>query len=152
METPIFATVNDPPPRRMCRLCPLFLLLFLCGAAQAEWKVIYTQPEEFVELDLATLREMPPLWTVWTRVTYTKAQGEPEQSYQSQGQLHAIDCAAGASTIVGMVNYSGAMGQGKAGERRPRPRAEWKPKAVPPDSLAAMIVDLACRNRPKLKP
>ncbi|HKO89456.1 MAG TPA: surface-adhesin E family protein [Burkholderiales bacterium] len=151
MEAPIAATVNDSPSYRISRhigaaLAALLLWAGLCGSAQAEWQVIYAQPEEFVELDLESRRPMPPLVTIWTRITYTKALGDAAETYQSQGQLHAIDCAMRASTVIGIVNYSGAMGQGVAGERRPRPRAEWKPKPVPPGSLAAMIVDQACRG------
>jgi hypothetical protein len=141
MEASNRASVNDCARRAALAL----LLAALPCAAVAEWQVIHAEATNFVEFDAATVREMPPFVLAWTRITHTQAQTENEAAYQSQGQLHAIDCAMRGSTVVGLVNYGGAMGQGEAGERRTRPRAEWTPKAAPPRSLGALIIDLACR-------
>ena len=123
----------------------MVLLLTVAGSACAEWRIIYSEPEYFVEFDSAAVREQSAYRLAWTRVTFTEAKREGDDFYQSQGQLHAIDCAQQASTVVGTVNYSGAFGQGTPAGRKTRPRAEWQPKAAPPDSLAAIIVASACK-------
>ncbi|HKY01047.1 MAG TPA: surface-adhesin E family protein [Burkholderiales bacterium] len=121
------------------------LLLATAGSAHAEWRIIYAEPEYFVEFDSSAVREHGTFRLAWTRVTFTEAKREGNDFYQSQGQLHAIDCPQQASTVVGTVNYSGAFGQGTQVGRKTRPRAEWQAKAAPPDSLAAMIIATGCR-------
>ena len=123
----------------------LALLLTIAGPARAEWRIIYAEPEYFVEFDSSAVRDLGAYRLAWTRVTFTEAKREEDDFYQSQGQLHAIDCTQQASTVVGTVNYSGAFGQGVSAGRKTRPRAEWQPKAAPPDSLAASIIASACK-------
>ena len=155
MEASIDPAVNDPrpalplgAPAKFGLLLGLLLAGLPCGAL-ADWKVVYSEAANFVEFDAAAVRDAPPFRLAWTRITFTTPQRGEEAQFQSQGQLHAVDCAARKSTVVGMVNYSGALGQGEANSRQTRPRAEWQPKAAPPDSLAALIIELSCRGAAK---
>ena len=69
----------------------------------------------FVEFDPDLVRTQGTHVMAWTRITFTVPQGGADTNarrYQSQLQLHAIDCAAAASTLVGVVTFSGALGLG----------------------------------------
>lgn len=123
------------------------LALSTPSLAHADWSVIFATPEYFVEFDPRLVRVQPPYAMAWTRMTFTnpqRIQGTEGARHQSQLQLHAIDCATFASTIVGIVYYSGAMAQGSVVERSTRPRGEWVPKAMPADSLGGSAIKLAC--------
>jgi hypothetical protein len=116
------------------------------ATAAAEWSVIAATGAFFLEFDPTTLRTQGPYTMAWTRMTLTVPQFSEETGakYQSQLQLHAIDCGASASTVVGVVLYQGALGRGEVVERNTRPRAEWQPKPVPPGSLGEVTVRHAC--------
>jgi len=116
------------------------------AAAPADWTVIASAAGYFIEFDPDAVRIQGPLALAWTRMTFTVPQQvvETGAKYQSQSQLHAVDCAAGAATIVGVVLYSGALGRGEEIERSPRPRAEWLPKAVQSGSLGELMVKHTC--------
>jgi len=136
-------------PRLVAKAAAALLAALFCVAgapARAEWQVVHSEAAHFVEFDPSTVRDAQPFRLVWTRVTFTTPQEGATASYQSQGQLHAVDCAAKASTVIGLVNYSGALGQGAALERQTRPRQEWQPKPPPPGSLAALIIERTCRE------
>lgn len=148
MEALVDTVVDRPARRKAAALLCALLAALPCGAI-AQWKVIHSEAANFVEFDPSTVRDSAPYRLAWTRITFTKPQRGEEAEFQSQGQLHAVDCAARKSTVIGMVNYSGALGQGEANARMTRPRAEWVPKAAPPESLAALIIDLSCRAEPK---
>ncbi len=116
------------------------------GAASAEWAVVASAHDYFLEFDPDAVRMQGQYALGWTRMTFTVPQHvlESGAKYQSQLQLHAVDCAGSASTIVGVVLYSGALGRGTAVERTTRPRAEWQPKPVQPGSLGEITVRLTC--------
>jgi hypothetical protein len=83
----------------------------------------------------------------YTRTTFTvprAVEGKPDAQQHSQLQLHAIDCTAGASTIVGVVRYAGPYARGDVIEQTTRPRTEWRPRPAPPGSLAEATIRLAC--------
>ena len=73
-----------------------------------------------------------------------RSRAMPDLKQHSQLQLHAIDCAAGASTVVGVTSNTGPYGRGETIERTLRPRAEWSPRPAPPGSLADATIRLAC--------
>jgi hypothetical protein len=152
MEASNDPAVNDrrlPSRSTAARKTGLLLCALLAAspcASYAQWKVIHSEAANFVEFDPSTVRDAPPFRLAWTRITFTSPQRGEEADYQSQGQLHAVDCSARRSTVVGMVNYSGALGQGTASTRQTRPRGEWVPKAPPPGSLAELIIELSCRE------
>ncbi len=114
--------------------------------ATADWAVVSSASDYFIEFDPAAVRVQGPYALAWTRMTFTVPQHvlETGAKYQSQLQLHAVDCAASASTIVGVVLYSGALGRGDAVERTSRPRAEWQPKPVQSGSLGDLMVKHTC--------
>jgi hypothetical protein len=116
------------------------------GAASADWGVVASAHDYFLEFDPDVVRVQGPYALAWTRMTFTVPQHvlESGAKYQSQLQLHAVDCGAAASTIVGVVLYSGALGRGEAVERKTRPRAEWQPKPVLAGSLGDVTVQLTC--------
>jgi hypothetical protein len=122
--------------------------------ASADWAVVASASDYFIEFDPATVRTQGRYLLAWTRMTFTVPQHvlETGAKYQSQLQLHAVDCAASASTIVGVVLYSGALGRGEAVERTSRPRAEWQPKPAPPGSLGEITVTRACAELARRKP
>lgn len=101
----------------------------------------------FVELDPAPVRRQGPHAMAWTRMTFTvpqQAKGNTAAKFQSELQLHAIDCASSTATVVGIVLYTGALGQGEIIERSTRARAEWRLQQTPLGSLAEVTVRLAC--------
>jgi hypothetical protein len=116
------------------------------GAASGGWVVVASAQDYFLEFDPDAVRVQGRYALAWTRMTFTVPQHvlETGAKYQSQLQLHAVDCGASASTIVGVVLYSGALGRGEAVERKTRPRAEWQPKPVQSGSLGDVTVQLAC--------
>jgi hypothetical protein len=116
------------------------------GPATAGWAVVASAPDYFIEFDPDAVRLQGRYALAWTRMTFTVPQHvlETGAKYQSQLQLHAVDCGASASTVVGVVLYSGALGRGEAVERKPRPRAEWQPKPVQIGSLGEVTVRLTC--------
>jgi len=118
----------------------------LPGAAWPDWAVVASTGDYFLEFDPATVRSQGPFTMAWTRMTFTVPQRSPDSgaAHQSQLQLHAVDCAASASTVVGIVFYSGAIGRGDAVEQTTRPRSEWKPNPPPPGSLGELTIRLAC--------
>ncbi len=120
--------------------------LAAAAPAPAEWTVVFSASDYFIEFDPAAVRVQGPYAMAWTRMTFTVPQHvlETGVKYQSQHQLHAVDCATSASTIVGVVLYSGALGRGEAIERQNRPRAEWQPKPVQSGSLGDVTVQRTC--------
>ena len=114
--------------------------------AAADWAVVASASGYFIEFDPDWVRLQGPFALAWTRMTFTVPQHvlETGAKYQSQLQLHAVDCAASASTIVGVVLYSGALGRGEAVERTSRPRGEWQPKPVQAGSLGEVTVTRTC--------
>ncbi|HLB16222.1 MAG TPA: surface-adhesin E family protein [Burkholderiales bacterium] len=114
--------------------------------APADWTVVASAHDYFLEFDPDWVRVQGPYAMAWTRMTFTVPQHvlETGAKYQSQLQLHAVDCATSASTVVGAVLYSGALGRGEAVHRTPRPRAEWQPKPVQAGSLGGLTVQLTC--------
>ncbi len=114
--------------------------------APAEWTVVFSASDYFIEFDPAAVRVQGPYAMAWTRMTFTVPQLvlETGAKYQSQHQLHAVDCATSASTIVGVVLYSGALGRGEAVDRQNRPRGEWQPKPVQSGSLGDVTVTRTC--------
>jgi hypothetical protein len=123
--------------------------------APADWSVVASQHDYFLEFDPDAVRIQGGYALAWTRMTFTFPQHvlETGAKYQSQLQLHAVDCAASAATVVGVVLYSGALGRGEPVERTTRPRAEWQPKPVQSGSLGDVTVtrtcaELARRNAP----
>jgi hypothetical protein len=114
--------------------------------ASADWRVIASARDYFIEFNPDAVRIQGPLALAWTRMTFTVPQQvlETGAKYQSQSQLHAVDCAASSATVVGVVLYSGALGRGEEVERSPRPRAEWLPKAVQSGSLGELMVKHTC--------
>lgn len=122
-------------------------LLAAPGWAFAEWSVIASTEARLVEFDPDLVRAQAPYAMAWTRITFTAPQaieGSADVRQQSSLQLHAIDCAAAASTIVGVTAYTGTFGRGEAIERTVRPRSEWSPRPAPPGSLADATIRLAC--------
>jgi len=117
-------------------------------AARAAWSVVVATESYFVEFDPDLVRRQGPYTMAWTRMTFTVPQPGSSESggrrYQSQLQLHAIDCEGTASTVVGLVLYTGALGRGDIVERTTRPRTEWTPKPAPSGSLGERTVRLAC--------
>ena len=122
-------------------------LLVAPGWAFAEWSVIASTEARLVEFDPDLVRAQKPFAMAWTRITFTAPQaieGNSDVKQRSSLQLHAIDCAAAASTIVGVTSYAGTFGRGEAIERTVRPRSEWSPRPAPPGSLADATIRLAC--------
>lgn len=122
-------------------------LLAAPGWVAAEWSPIASTEAIVVEIDPDLVRTQGAFAMAWTRTTFTvprPVEGNPDVKQHSQLQLHAIDCAAGASTVVGVVLYTGTYGRGEAIERTLRPRADWSPRPAPPGSLAEATVRLAC--------
>ena len=129
------------------RVLAAVLLAAAPGWAAAEWTTIASTEAIVVELDPDLVRKQGGFAMAYTRVTFTiprPVEGRPDVRQQSQTQLHAIDCDAGASTVVGVVLYPGPYGRGDAIEQTTRPRADWRPRAAPPGSLAETTVRLAC--------
>jgi hypothetical protein len=124
------------------------------GGACAEWAVVESTSDYFLEFDPDSVRAQGPFTMAWTRMTFTVPQRSQDSgaAHQSQLQLHAIDCSGSASTVVGIVFYSGAIGRGDAVEQTTRPRAEWKPSPPPPGSLGELTVRLACAELARRKP
>jgi hypothetical protein len=116
------------------------------ATAAADWAVIASARDYFIEFDPNAVRIQGPHALAWTRMTFTVPQQvlETGAKYQSQSQLHAVDCTASSATIVGVVLYSGALGRGEVVERSPRPRAEWLPKPVQSGSLGELMVKHTC--------
>jgi hypothetical protein len=112
----------------------------------ADWTVVASAHDYFLEFDPEAVRLQGSYALAWTRMTFTVPQHvlETGAKYQSQLQLHAVDCSASASTVVGVVLYSGAIGRGEAVERTTRPRAEWQPKPVQSGSLGDVTVTRTC--------
>jgi hypothetical protein len=130
------------------------LALAAPAASTAAWSVIATDSEYFVEFDPALVREQGSYAMAWTRLTFTLPKRTPDANavkYQSQLQLHAIDCAATTVTIVGVVLHAGALGRGEVVQRSIRPRAEWRPQPPPPGSLSDVTVRLACAEAARRK-
>ena len=113
------------------------------GGAVAEWTTIGSTEAMLVEIDPDLVRMPGTFAMAWTRLNFTvprPVEGNPDVKQHSQLQLHAIDCADGASTVVGLVLYTGAYARGDVIERTLRPRSEWNPRPPPPGSLAAATV------------
>jgi hypothetical protein len=132
------------------------LLLAAPGWAAAEWTTIASTEKLVVELDPDLVRTQGEFAMAYTRATFTEPQpvaGKPDVTQQSQLQLHAVDCAAGASTVVGVAVYAGTYARGEMLEQTTRPRAEWTLRPAPPGSLVEVVVRLACaevsRRAPK---
>jgi len=123
------------------------LLLAAPGWAAAEWTTIASTEQIVVEIDPDLVRTQGEFAMAYTRATFTvprPVDGKPDVMQHSQLQLHAIDCAAGASTVVGVVLYTGPYARGEAIEQTTRLRAEWRPRPPPPGSLAEATVRRAC--------
>jgi len=131
--------------RRAARLAGA-IALALPGAAPAAWSVIAASGDSFLEFDPDLVREQSGYTMAWTRLTFTQPRAAEDSGakHQSQLQLHAIDCRASASTIVGVVLYSGAVGSGDVVDRTTRPRSAWEPRAAPPGSLSEATIRAAC--------
>jgi hypothetical protein len=116
------------------------------ATAPAEWTVVASQHDFFLEFDPDTVRIQGRYALAWTRMTFTYPQLvlATGAKYQSQLQLHAVDCAASASAVVGAVLYSGALGRGETVERTTRARTEWQPKPVQSGSLGGVTVERTC--------
>jgi hypothetical protein len=114
--------------------------------AAADWSVVASAHDYFLEFDPDAVRLQGRYALAWTRMTFTFPQHvlETGAKYQSQLQLHAVDCSAPASTVVGVVLYSGAIGRGEVVDRTTRPRAEWQPKPVQAGSLGDVTVTRTC--------
>jgi hypothetical protein len=122
-------------------------LLAAPGWAAAEWTTIGSTEAIVVEIDPDLVRTQGPFAMAYTRTTFTvprAVEGKADVKQHSQLQLHAIDCTAGASTIVGVVLYAGPYARGDVIEQTTRPRAEWSPRPAPPGSLAEATIRLAC--------
>ena len=126
--------------------CVAVAMLAAPAPAAAEWAVVASTHDYFLEFDPDAVRIQGSYALAWTRMTFTVPQHvvETGAKYQSQLQLHAVDCGASASTVVGAVLYSGALGRGDAVDRTTRPRTEWHPRPVQSDSLGGLMVRLAC--------
>jgi hypothetical protein len=123
------------------------LLLAAPGWAAAEWTTIGSTEAVVVEIDPDLVRQQGAFAMAWTRITFTvprPVEGKPDVRQHSALQLHAIDCAAGASTIVAVTMYTGPYGRGEEIDRTLRPRAEWSPRPAPPGSLAEVAGRVAC--------
>ena len=131
--------------RRAARLAAA-IGLALPSAAPAAWSLVAASGDYFLELDPDLVREQSGYAMAWTRLTFTqpRAAEDGRAKHQSQLQLHAIDCRASASTIVGVVLYSGAVAGGEVVDRSTRPRSEWVPRAAPPGSLSEATIRAAC--------
>jgi hypothetical protein len=115
--------------------------------AAAEWTTIASTEKLVVEIDPDLVRTQGDFAMAYTRATFTEPQpveGKPDVKQQSQLQVHAIDCAAGAVTVVGVMHYPGPYARGEIIEQTTRPRSEWSPRPAPPGSLVEVIVRLAC--------
>lgn len=123
------------------------LLLAAPGWAVAEWTAITSTEQIVIEIDPDLVRTQGEFAMAFTRATFTvprPVEGKPDVKQHSQLQLHAIDCAAGASTVVGVALYTGPYARGEAIEQTTRPRSEWRPRPAPPGSLAEATVRLTC--------
>ena len=131
--------------RRAARLAAAISLALL-AAASAAWSVIAAGDDYFLEFDPDLVREQSGYTMAWTRLTFTQPRATEDggAKHQSQLQLHAIDCRASASTVVGVVLYSGAAGGGEVVDRTTRPRSEWEPRAAAPGSLGEATILAAC--------
>ena len=132
---------------RLGRPLVVALLLAAPGWAAAEWTTIASTEKLIVEIDPDLVRTQGEFAMAYTRATFTEPQpvaGKPDLMQQSQLQLHAIDCAAGASTVAGVAVYAGTYARGEMVEQTTRPRTEWNPRPSPPGSLAEIVVRLAC--------
>ena len=131
--------------RRAARLAAA-MSLALPAAAAAAWSVIAASGDYFLEFDPDLVREQSGYTMAWTRLTFTQPRAAEDSGakHQSQLQLHAIDCRASASTIVGVVLYSGAVGSGEVVDRTTRPRSEWEPRAALAGSLGEATILAAC--------
>jgi len=129
------------------RALAVALLAAAPGWAAAEWTTIASNEAIVVEIDPDLVRRQGEFVMAYTRMTSTiprPVEGNPELKQQSQLQLHAIDCNAGASTVVGVVLYPGPYARGDAIEQKTRPRGDWRPRPAPPGSLAETTIRLAC--------
>ncbi len=122
-------------------------LLAAPGWAAAEWSTIASTEAILVEFDPDLVRTQAGYAMAYTRMTFTvprAVEGNAEVKQQSALQLHAIDCNAAASTIVGVTSFTGTFGRGDEIEQTVRPRSEWSPRHAPPGSLADLTIRLAC--------
>lgn len=132
---------------RFARLFAAAALVSAPGWASAEWTTIASTEAIVVEIDPDLVRAQGDFAMAYTRATFTVPQpieGRPDVKQQSQLQLHAIDCAAGASTVVGVAVYTDTYARGERIDQTTRPRSEWNPRPAPPGSLIEVIVRLAC--------
>ena len=132
---------------RLARPLAVAALVAAPGWAAAEWTTIASTEKLVVEIDPDLVRTQGDFAMAYTRATFTVPQpieGKPGVKQQSQLQLHAIDCATGASTVVGVAVYPGTYARGEIIEQTTRPRAEWNPRPAPPGSLVEVVVRLAC--------
>ena len=133
----------------LARRLVLAALVAAPGPAMAEWTTIASTEKLVVEIDPELVRKQGEFAMAYTRATFTEPQpveGYPDVKQQSQLQLHAIDCTAGASTVVGVAIYPGIYARGDVIQQTTRPRAEWNPRPAPPGSLVATVVRVACEE------
>ena len=132
---------------RFARPLAVALLAAAPGWAAAEWTTIGSTEAIVIEIDPDLVRTQGPFAMAWTRATFTvprAVEGNPDLKQHSQLQLHAIDCAAGASTVVAVTANTGPYGRGETIDRTLRPRSEWSPRPAPAGSLADATIRLAC--------
>ena len=131
---------------RLARPLAVAALVAAPGWAAAEWTTIASTEKLVIEIDPDLVRTQGDFAMAYTRATFTVPQpveGKPDVKQQSQLQLHAIDCAAGASTIVG-CGLPGTYGRGELIDQTTRPRAEWNPRPRRPARSSSVVVRLAC--------
>jgi hypothetical protein len=117
------------------------------GWAAAEWTTIASTEKLVIEIDPDRVRTQGEFAMAYTRATFTEPQpveGKPDVKQQSQLQLHAIDCAAGVSTVVGVAVYPDTYARGEVIQQTTRPRGEWNPRPAPPGSLVETVIRVAC--------
>jgi hypothetical protein len=132
---------------RRCAACVAVAIAVASPHVYGGWSVVASTTDYFVEFDPDLVRRQGTLVMAWMRLTFTAPQQGANTSaakYQSQLQLHAIDCATMASTVVGLVSFTGALGRGEEIERTTRPRAQWTPQPAPPGTLSDVTIRLAC--------
>jgi hypothetical protein len=133
----------------MKRALAVAVLLAAPGWAAAEWTTIASSEKLVIEIDPDLVRAQGEFAMAYTRATFTAPQsvdGKPDVTQQSQLQLLAIDCAASAATVVGVILYPGPYARGEIIEQTTRPRAEWNPRPAPAGSLVDKIIRVACEE------
>ena len=128
----------------MKRLLIGLMLLMTAGAANAEWTLIGSSGDEFIQyVDLATIRRNGNLVKMWDLADFKTVQKSAAgESYLSNKIQTEYDCKEEKSRSLAFTWFSGKMGSGKVVVSNGNVRDEWSP--IGPGSIAEALWKIAC--------